>query len=91
MLGIDLAGTYVAQLVVNDGLADSAPDAAVISTANTRPRADAGADDQIAAGETGLLDGSASSDADADPLSYQWALLFRPPGSAATLDTPELA
>jgi hypothetical protein len=41
---VDIFGTYVAQLVVNDGLADSAPDTVAISTANPPSAADTGND-----------------------------------------------
>jgi hypothetical protein len=40
---LDRTGTYSAQLVVNDGLASSAPDTVTISTLNTKPVAKAGA------------------------------------------------
>jgi hypothetical protein len=39
----DLAGTYVVQLVVNDGAVNSVPSTVTISTSNSRPVANAGA------------------------------------------------
>ncbi len=89
-LTLDVPGTYVAQLIVSDGLVESAPDEVVISTGNTRPVADAGPDLSAVTGQQVQLDGSASRDADADPLSFDWSLLVRPPGSSATLVSPTL-
>ena len=40
----DLPGTYVAQLIVNDGTLDSEPDTVTITTGNSAPVADAGSD-----------------------------------------------
>lgn len=84
----DVAGTYVAQLIVNDGTADSAPDSVVVTTSNTRPVADAGPDQAVTAGDTVQLDGGGSSDADGDTLSFEWAITTAPAGSAAALDDP---
>ncbi len=80
----DIAGTYVVQLLVNDGTSNSAPDSVVIST-NAVPLADAGPDQDVTVGDAVVLDGSASSDADFDPLSYSWILNQRPAGSLAVL------
>jgi len=80
----DLPGEYLVQLVVDDGTTAGAPDTLRVSTTNTAPRAEPGADRPgIPPGELVTLDGSASSDADGDPLSYSWSLLVRPAGSAA--------
>ena len=86
----DMAGDYVAQLVVNDGTADSAADSVTISAsgANVPPVADAGPDQAVAAGAIVNLDGSGSSDADGDTLTYSWSLTSVPSGSTAALSDP---
>ena len=86
----DAAGTYVAQLMVNDGSADSVPSTVVVSTSNLSPVSDAGPDRTAFPPfpKTVVLDGSASFDPDGDPLSFRWALLSRPAGSAGTLTNP---
>ena len=85
---IDQLGTYIARLVVNDGRADSESDEVVVSTENSPPVADAGPDQTARVGATVTLDGSGSSDADGDPLTFEWSLLEVPSGSAATLSDP---
>ena len=82
----DLPGTYIAQLLVNDGLVNSASDIVVIRTANRAPIANAGTDATNVALNTQVsLDGTASADPDGDPLTYSWAFVQRPSGSVATL------
>ncbi len=85
---IPCAGTYVVQLVVNDGTVSSAPDAVTISTGNTAPVADAGMDQFVAAGASVHLDGSSSSDVDGDLLTFAWSFHSKPAGSAAVLSDP---
>ena len=84
---VDLAGEYVAQLIVNDGELDSEPDTVTVSTENSRPIADAGPDQDANIGTLVELDGSASSDPDDDELTYAWSLTTRPDDSAAILSS----
>jgi hypothetical protein len=87
----DVAGTYVAQLVVNDGELDSTPDTVVVSTTNTRPVADAGLDQIVLVGSPATLDGGGSMDPDGNPIAFFWAITSRPAGSTADLDDPGAA
>ncbi|HEY1496391.1 MAG TPA: putative Ig domain-containing protein [Candidatus Solibacter sp.] len=84
-LVVDLPGTYVARLVVNDGMADSAESLVTISTDNTAPVADAGSDRVVTAGSMVELNGAASTDVDGDMLTYEWSIVSAPEGSAAVL------
>ncbi len=81
----DVPGTYVAQLIVNNGFLNSAPSTVTITTTNTPPVAAAGPNQNVIIGANVTLDGSASFDADRDPLTYSWSLLSRPEGSTVTL------
>ena len=82
---VDRSGTYVAQLIVNDGLLNSTPSTVTISTACSQPQANPGMNQNVAVGQQVTLDGSASADSCNDPLTYQWVLTTRPRGSATTV------
>ncbi len=58
---------------------------------NEAPVADAGVDQQLIVTETATLDGSASSDADGDVLSYAWTWVAVPGGSGAAFSDPSSA
>jgi hypothetical protein len=88
----DVAGTYTVRLVVTDeGGLESVPDEVTISSDNMAPTADAGVDQLVIVGSTVLLDGSASSDPEHDPLSYSWRILSAPLDSGARLLDAETA
>jgi hypothetical protein len=55
------------------------------AAANLRPVANAGADQVVSVGQTATLDGSGSSDPEANPLTYSWTFVSQPAGSAAVL------
>jgi RHS repeat-associated protein len=81
----DKAGNYVIQLIVNDGLVNSQPSTVMISTINSIPVANPGAAQSVESGSLVALDGSGSSDADGDPLTFTWAILSQPAGGTAVL------
>ncbi len=83
----DMAGTYVASLIVNDGTTASSAAAVTItaSTTNAVPIANAGVAQNVVTGSVVTLDGSASSDANNDSLTYAWTLTSKPVDSSATL------
>ncbi len=85
----DVVGTYEAQLTVNNGTANSAPDSVTITgVLPPAPVADAGPDENVSAGASVQLDGSGSTDPSALPLTYAWTLVAKPSGSAAVLSNP---
>jgi chitinase len=89
----DIAGIYVVTLIVNDGKVDSPPVDVTItaSVANAAPVANAGPDQNVKNGSVVTLDGSASSDANGDALTYQWTMDARPTGSTAALSSATIA
>jgi hypothetical protein len=85
---VDVSGTYIAQLIVNDGMVDSTPDTVTINWENSPPVADAGTDQTAKVGDLVTLFGGASSDVDGDSLSFFWTLITVPDGSSVLLSDP---
>lgn len=84
----DVNGVYVIQLAVSDPWTSSDPDTVSISFSNVKPVANAGVNQSVSRGDTVCLDGSNSSDANLDPLTYIWSIVSKPDGSMAVLDNP---
>jgi probable HAF family extracellular repeat protein len=80
-------GEYEVSLVVTDeeGLTSGA-DEVLVSTDNLPPTANIAANQLVILGESATLNGSASTDPDNDPLSYQWSVA---PGSDTQLSAPD--
>lgn len=83
----DKAGSYVLSLIVNDGSLSSSSRTVTItaSAANIAPVANAGLDQNVVVGATVTLNGSASSDANGDSITYAWSVVSKPSGSSASL------
>jgi len=79
----DALGTYKLSLIVGDGALTSTADQVVITvvTGNIAPVAQAGPDQYVVTGQPGTLDGSGSTDANGDTLTYSWSVQSRPAGS----------
>jgi Ca2+-binding RTX toxin-like protein len=85
---VDVAGTYVVQLIVTDehGLAGEPDFVTISSDVNLAPTARATVDYSLVfIGETVRFDGSDSTDPENDSLSYAWTLTAAPEGSTAAL------
>ena len=78
-------GTYLLQLTVTDAWGVGAVDSVQVSFNQLRPIAVAGGNQSVLEGGAVVLDGSGSSDANGDQLTYSWSLASVPGGSAAQL------
>lgn len=85
----DIPGVYVLKLVVNDGSLDSAASTVTITAfvGNAPPVANAGRAQSVVVNTLVTLDGSGSSDANGDTLTYSWSFSSKPAGSSATLSS----
>jgi hypothetical protein len=86
----DVAGVFVASLVVNDGKASSANQSltrvTASTTANSPPVANAGSDASVTTATSVSLTGT-GTDANSDTLYYRWYLVSKPTSSIATVTT----
>lgn len=83
----DVYGTYLVRLIVRDPWTQSG-DTMSVSFANVQPVANAGTSQSAHVGETVTLNGSGSSDANGDPLTFRWAITSFPGGSGAMIANP---
>lgn len=83
----DVYGDYVIGLTVSDPTETGSTDSVTISFDNVKPVANAGGNKSILVGETAVLDGTGSTDANGDPLTFSWTLVSKPAGSTATLSS----
>ncbi len=84
----DVPGTYVAQLIVNDGVTNSTAATVTISTnAVMAPTANAGQPQTVIVGSPVQLTGS-GTDPQGLPLTYTWTLPTLPTGSNAGASFP---
>jgi hypothetical protein len=86
----DLAGEYTVQLIVNDGVTNSAPSTVTISTSTSIPVANAGPSQVVKVGTVVQLTGSGSTDVNGNPLTYKWSFVSVPTGSSAALSNPTI-
>ena len=86
-LDTDLNGTYVAQLIVNDGSLDSRVDGVIVDNGPVRVRALPSPNATISVGTNHAMVAN-FADNDGYTVFYRWSLIARPPGSTATLDNP---
>jgi len=83
----DVQGTYVIQLGVSDASVQST-DTVTVSFNNVKPVANSGTGQVATVGDVVTVDGSGSSDANFDPLTYQWSFTSMPANSLATFANP---
>jgi hypothetical protein len=85
----DTAGTYRMQLIVNDGINDSAPVTFAATVADDVPTANVSlSQNSGTVGVSVLLDGTRSSDPEMRPLTFAWSIVDKPVGSVVTIDDP---
>lgn len=86
----DSPGIYEVALTVSDRWGDEASLTATLTVMENRPPIATAAEMlyNVFKGDLVTLDGSLSSDADDDPLSYQWSFAYKPEGSLATISDP---
>ncbi|NDD25191.1 MAG: site-specific integrase, partial [Betaproteobacteria bacterium] len=89
----DVAGTYVASLVVNDGKVNSTAVGTTLTAAvaNSAPVANAGPNQNVTTGSTVTLVSSGSTDANGDTLTYRWSMASKPTSSVAALSSATAA
>lgn len=83
----DQFGTYEVSLKVDNGMKESETVNLTINAINHEPIANAGSDQIRSRGSLVRLNGSGSTDADGDALTYKWEWLQKPDGSLTELNS----
>ena len=87
------AGIHLITLTATDGAGNHGTDSVAVfvqpaPALNRQPTADAGPDQTWSSTGIAQLDGTGSSDPDADPLTYHWSVVSAPPGADPSIDDP---
>lgn len=87
----DVVGQYRFTLTVGDGFKTSAPASVTVTARNDSPIAVVNSGTKMFTGAHFTLDGSASTDPNGDPITYQWTVTSAPSGSTAVPASPTSA
>ncbi len=82
---VDVAGEYLLQLTVSNGVVSDTASTIVSTTTTPAPVANAGSNQTVNVGANVVLNGAASTSGSGNPLTYSWTLTNRPSGSTAAL------
>lgn len=85
---VDQVGVFVVRVEVSDGELTTKSDRILVTSTNEAPVAVAGDDFSVPVGGPVRLDGSGSSDANGDDLSYAWTVARQPSTSELVVDEP---
>jgi len=83
----DQFGVYEVSLKVDNGYKESETVSISISVSNQQPIVNAGSDQTRSRGSIIRLNGSGSTDADGDAITYNWKWIQKPTGSTAQLSS----
>ena len=81
----DLPGTYIAQLIVSDGFAQSEPDTVIIEVINRLPEIIINGPQKARPRDIVTLDASSVIDPDGDEINFLWKLVKKPDNSRVSL------
>lgn len=87
MKSLLVCGLIAVALVGCGGGGDGRDCSAAVNACNRIPVASAGGAQNVLVASTVTLDGTASSDADGNPLSYSWSIVSKPDNSIAILSS----
>ncbi len=81
----DLPGTYIAQLIVSDGFAQSEPDTVTIEVINRLPEIIINGPQKARPRDVVTIDASSTIDPDGDTIDFLWKLVAKPDNSRVSL------